>query len=433
VAVLLGFALPVSAQYAGPAVLSRGEAPSAMSWPDIRFRPFVEVSGTWDTGLAAVKVSDSGELAKESSLGMGLAWGVSGTHSWRYTKLGVSYRGGLNHYFRDAGFDNLNQSMLIGLTRRLTPRMTMTINSSAGIFTRDYGLLGLQQTVPFDPATTSIPRTDFFDNRTIHLSTVGTLIYQRTARLSFSFSGNGFTTRRRSQALYGVVGAGAQSDVQYRLTRRVTVGGSYAYQHYDFTKVLGVTDGHGVAGSFAFQLSRLLEFSAYAGAIRVETKFSQTVPLAPAIVALLGITESQQIVHSIFWVPQMGARLSRTFENGVAYLGVGHGITPGNGLFLTSTMSSAFAGYAYTGLRRWSLGAFAGYYRGSSKANIRGAYSNLSGSVAASRQIKHGFHFTAHFSARNYDSPSFAGYNRLIYTARVGLSYSPGDLPLRIW
>src|ERR1035437_10553014 len=37
---VLAWAMPLFAQYAGPAILSRGEAPSALAQPQIDFRPF---------------------------------------------------------------------------------------------------------------------------------------------------------------------------------------------------------------------------------------------------------------------------------------------------------------------------------------------------------------------------------------------------------
>jgi hypothetical protein len=35
--------------------------------------------------------------------------------------------------------------------------------------------------------------------------------------------------------------------------------------------------------------------------------------------------------------------------------------------------------------------------------------------------------------ARRYDSGTFSRYDRLIYRGTIGISFSPGDLPVRIW
>lgn len=75
---LMGWALPVCAQYAGPAILSRGEVPAAMAAPELHFRPFLEITGVYDSGLAAVGVTNQGGLANQSSPGVAIAWGISG-------------------------------------------------------------------------------------------------------------------------------------------------------------------------------------------------------------------------------------------------------------------------------------------------------------------------------------------------------------------
>ncbi len=430
---LLSVAVPGFAQYAGPAILTRGEAPAAMSAPEIRFRPFVEITAVYDTGLAGVAVNNQGDLANSSSYGLNFAWGVSGTHSWRRTKVGLEYRGSIDHYFQQTFYDSLNQSMLLGISHRLTRRATFTLNTGAGTYSRDFGLAALPQTVPFDPSTIYIPTTDFFDNRTYYLTTQGNLSLQKTARLSFNIGGLGFLNRRRSSALYGVVGAGAVGDVQYRISRQTTIGAGYGYQHYEFNRILGGTDVHMLSFAFARRLTRWTEFSGFAGAARGETKFLQVVQISPIIAALLGITTSTQIVHNIFWEPNVSGRLSRTFHTGVLYVAGGHEITPGNGLFLTSATTSVFGGYSYTGLRRWSFGTQVAYSRADSFGNIQGGYGSESIGLSVSRQIIHSVHFLASYSARHYDSPDFSKYNRFIHNVRIGLGFAPGDVPLRIW
>jgi hypothetical protein len=129
----------------------------------------------------------------------------------------------------------------------------------------------------------------------------------------------------------------------------------------------------------------------------------------------------------------VGARLSRTFRRGVAYASAGHSMTPGNGLFLTSSNTNAGAGYSYTGLRYWSFNMQAGWDRAKSLGNVLGYYGNTSGGLSVSRDIGHGLHAVASFSARQYQSPDFSKYNRLIYTARIALGFTPGDIPLRVW
>lgn len=431
--IYVAIAAPAAAQYAGPSILSRGEAPAAMSVPQIDFRPFLTVTGTYDTGLAGVSVNSQGQLATSASYGTMFTAGISGVHSWKRTKIGLDYSGSVNHYFHQTNFDSTSQTLSLGITENLSRHLTLNLRESAGMFSQNFNTLGLPQTVPFDSSQSYIPVTDFFDNRTIYGTTQADLVYQRNARLSFDFGGDGFINRRLSTSLFSVVGASARGDAQYRVTRRTTIGAQYSYTHFSFSHIFSSTDVHGASFTFSSRLTKWWEFSGFGGFMRVESKFIQLVPLDPVVAQLLGTASGVAVVYSNQYIPNYGARLSRTFHRGVAYVTAGHTVTPGNGLFLTSQMTTASAGYTFTGLRRWSFTAQTLYDHGSSIGNIVGTYGDVSGGVSVSRQIVKLLHFIAGFDARAYQSPSFNLYNRTVYDAHIGLGFTPGDIPLRLW
>ena len=362
-----------------------------------------------------------------------MAGGVSGSHSWRHTKIGLDYHGSLYHYFKQTYYDSSNHSLLLDVTHQFSRHVSLTLRETAGTFSQDFGLLGLPQAVSYDPAQSYVPTTDFFDNRTIYFSTQADLTYQKSARLSFSFGGDGFLVRRRSTALAGVTGATARGDVQYRVSRRSTLGANYTYSQFSYAHIFSTTGIHAAVVSFSTRLSRWVEFSAYGGAMRVEDKFIQSVPVDPAITALLGITQGLELSYHVNYLPALSARLSRAFPKGVLYASGTRSVTPGNGLFLTSNMTTVAAGYTYTGIRRWSFDLQAGYDRGKSLQNFVGNYGDYRGGFLLSRQIARSFYAISGVTARKYDSSTFAKYNRVIYDARVGFGFSPGDVPVRIW
>jgi hypothetical protein len=197
--------------------------------------------------------------------------------------------------------------------------------------------------------------------------------------------------------------------------------------------VFSGTDIHGIAATYGIRLTRFWEFTGLGGVMRSETKFLQPVSIDPTIAALIGASTGALIIHRIDYVPNVSGRISRTFRRGVAYLSAGHAMNPGNGLFLTSSSTSAAAGYTYTGLRKWSFNIESGYDRSKSLGNVLGYYGNVGGSFSASRELGHSLHAIASFYARQYQSPDFTKYNRLIYSARLGIGFTPGDIPLRIW
>jgi hypothetical protein len=434
-AVVLSLALPVWAQYAGPAILSRGEAPAAMKGAPIAFRPFVELNGIYDTGLTGVAIQNNqGDLASDKAFGVELGGGVSGSHNWRHTALGLDYRGSFRHYSKKTYFDGTDQALNLGLSHQLSRHVMFNLRQSAGSFSRDFGLAAsLQSTIPFDPVASYLPNTDFFDNRTLYLSSQADITYQRSARLSFNGGGDYFTAKRRSKALYGITGQSARGDVQYRIGRYTTIGTAYSYSRYSFSKGFGGSDIHNLVGSFAIRLTKQLEFSSYVGAYRAETKFIQAVQIDPVIAAIIGQSTGARIVHRIDTSPAVGMRLSRTFRKSVATLAFTRNATPGNGLFLTSSTNSVDGQLGYNGFKYWSASASAGYQFSDVISNVVGSYKSYSAGGSVGRRIFPATHLRLTFMARRYDSGTFSRYDRLIYRGTIGISFSPGDLPVRIW
>jgi hypothetical protein len=424
---------PAFAQYAGPAILLRGEAPAAMQGAPIDFRPFLELTGSYDAGLNGVAVNSQGNPVDDKGFGVQATGGVSGTHSWKHVSLGLDYRASIRHNPSIPFYDGTDQILNLGLNYRLSRHTAFSLRESAGIFSNNYSVPSLSQAVPFDPAGAFIPRNDFFDNRTIYLSTQADLTVQRSARLSLNFGADGFLQRRRSTALYGVTGAGARGDLQYRLTRRSTIGAGYTYTHYSFTGIFSSTDLHGVVVTYGLRVSRNLEFSGYGGVMRAETKFQQNVPLDPAVAAIIGVGFASEVAYRVDYVPNVAGRLAYTVQRGVFYVSGGHTVLPGNGLFLTSTSTYAGVGYAYTGLKRWSINASAGYNRSNSIGNVTGNYGSYQGSLSASRSLFRYTHGVISANFNKYNSGVFSNYNRWTYSFRAGLGFTPGDIPLRLW
>lgn len=405
-----------------------------MAAPQVSFRPYIELTGVYDTGLSGVAVVNAqGDLANTTAEGIELTGGISGFHSWKHTSIGLDYRGSLRHYDKSTYYDGTEQSLMLGITHQFTRHVTLTLRETAGVFSWGSGLLGLPQSIGYDPNSPAIPTADFYDNQTIYFNTDASLTIQKTARLSFSFGGSGSLVRRRSSALYGVTGAMAHGDLQYRLTRRTTIGAMYSFTHYDFIGILGGTDMHSVVMTYATALSKNWEISLYGGFARLENKFEQLVPLAPPIQALLGISAVPTVVYSKSYIPNAEGRLSHTFPKGVLYISGGRTVTPGNGLFLTSSSTTGSIGYNFTGLRRWSFGANGAYMAMQSLGNVVGRYNTATGGFTASRQLTRSFHAVASFMATKYSSPTFSNYNRPMYVARIGFGWTPGDVPLRIW
>jgi hypothetical protein len=404
-----------------------------MSAGQIDFRPFVSVSGTYDTGLNGVSVNPNGTPVNDASYGVVLGFGVSGAHSWKRTRIGLNYSGGYTHYVKSF-YDGFNsQSLELSISHQLSRHALLSISTDAALYGSNQASPTLPQTIAFDPNTTYIPTNDFFNNRTVSVSSQAGVTIQRSTRLSYSFGGDAFLTRRRSAALYGSEGIGAHADVQYRISRRSTIGGTYSFIHYFFTGIAGSTNSHSTSASYSVVLSRSTQFSAYGGISRYENLFVQIVPIDPAIAAVIGISSAQRVSYQANITPNVGARLSKVVPRGTIFLAAGHGINPGNGLFLTSTSTNAGGGYSYTGLRRWSISAGANYNASNSQGNVIGSYGSYSASLNVSRQVMRLTHGVFTVYARKYTSGDFQNYNKWVYAVNLGLSFAPGDIPIRFW
>jgi hypothetical protein len=222
----------------------------------------------------------------------------------------------------------------------------------------------------------------------------------------------------------------------------VSIGGGYNFSHYGFSNGIGSSIIQGGTLSLSSRFDRWTEFSFYGGASVVNSTFEQTIPISPAILAILcppnlvqacPLVASTVINNNTFWAPNFGARLSRSFQRGAVYLNAGESITPGNGLFLTSRAETVSAGYGYSGLRKWSMNIGISYVRALSLGNIQGGYGQVSGSFALSRQLIGHVSFVTSFSATQYQSGTFTDYNHLIYSATVGLGFSSKNIPVRFF
>jgi hypothetical protein len=399
----------------------------------IDFRPFLEITGSYDSGLSGVSVNSQGNPVNDKSFGVQAAGGVSGTHLWKHVRLGLDFRASVRHNPSISYYDGTDQSLALGVIDRLSRHTTFSLRENAGLSSNNFAQPVSSQAVPFDTASAYIPRNDFFDNRTIYLSSQADLTVQKTARLSLNFGADGFLQRRRSAALYGVTGAGARADLQYRLTRRSTIGAGYTYTHYAFTGIFSSTDLHGLVATYGLRVSRNFEFSGYGGMTRAETKFEQNVPLDPAVAAIIGVAVASEVAYRVNYVPNFAGRLSYTVQRGVFYVSGGRSITPGNGLFLTSLSTNVGAGYAYTGLKRWSINVSTGYNRSNSIGNVTGIYGSYQGTLSASRSLFRHTHGVLSANFSKYDSAVFRNYNRWTYSIRVGFGFTPGDVALRLW
>jgi hypothetical protein len=427
---LLGLSAPLGAQYTGPAMLTRGEVPLSMQPLQIDFRPYLMLSGIYDGGFTGISADPN---AVGDVYGVEASFGVYGLHRWKHTSLGLDYRGSLTHYTQRSSSDSMDHTVSLGLTRQTSRHTALSLRESAGTYTRSFGMFSYGGMGTYDPTMGYLPNNEYYDNRTTFLSSHADLTYRKSARLSFNFGGDFFAVHYRSPALYGMNGTSARGDISYRISRHSSLGLGYSFSRYRFSRQIGGTDTHSLVGTYGLRLGKNVEFSLYGGIVRAESQFVRLVGLDPAIAALLGTPTQLALAYRLDNGVSAGGRLLRSFRHSSLSFGVSHGITPGNGIFLTSAVTSATAEYSFTGPRRWNVGLSAMYSRADANSDLTGNYSNFTGGVGATRQIFRGTHLSLRLDARQYDSNTYSRYTRVLYRATVGLAFSPRSIPLRLW
>jgi hypothetical protein len=432
-AIFLGCALCLMAQsdqeYGGPAILSRGQTPTLGARAPVAFRPYIGLSGIYDNGLLPVSVNGTGQIPSADAFGVQLNLGLYGYHTWSHSTLGLDYRGDFRHYSPKTYYDGFNQSLALIFTHEPSRHVMLTLRNAAGIYTLNSFLAGFGG---LGPAYLQLPQNDIYDNQVVFLNTSADLTYRKSTRLSFNIGGEGDLVRRRSNALYGVTGATARADMQYRITRHTTVGLDYRFIHFDYTKAFGNANVHTIGIDYSTQFTRHLQFSARVGGARIESLNLALVHLDPTVAALLGQSVGVQAAYRLGYMPDILARLTETFRRSTFGVGFSDTVNPGNGVYLTSRAESATASYSYTGLRYWNFGIDANYSRLTALVQTLGAYDTYGASGGVTRQLGKGLHAVLHMDARHYNVAG-GHFKHDEYRVTLGLTYSPGDLPLALW
>ena len=419
-------------EYAGPAILSRGLG--AFMNPDrelLRLRPFASVNGIYDTGLTAISVNETGQLLSRDAYGAEADFGVTGYRAWQQSLLGLQYHGRLRHYSRYSYYDGFDNFFGLNLVHRPSRRVTVQISPAVASYSRGYFVPDVGSAY-YSPELTALTQGELFDSRVNAVIGSGRLIYQRTTRLSFSLGGNGFSTRRHSQLLAGVTGYSAVGDLAYRLSRYQSIGVDYSFTHYDFQRVFGDTDAHGIGLNYSVQIGRDWTLALRAGGHRVEISRLQSVPLDPVIAAIVGQGVAVSTTYLQVYQPTFGGRLARRYRRGAVDFEYTRSISPGNGLYLTSAVERGGLGASYRGTRRASFYVHASALQYRSLVQNLGRYRSLWGDVGMNYTLGRALALSLSVGARQYEVRN-TQLDRVSFRASVGLTYSPGELPFSLW
>jgi len=251
--------------------------------------------------------------------------------------------------------------------------------------------------------------------------------------MSFNFGGSGYLVRRQSTALYGMTGYSARADGMYRLTKRFSLGGTYNFTHFDYLRVFGAADFHSVGAVVSYAFSKRAEITLQGGVSRVETLLLQVVTVDPVVAAITGQTSGLVAGYGLNYTPQLGARFAYGLRRSRFEATYNQGVSPGNGFYLTSRQDTVTAQYSYSGIRTWTVHALGTYTSLGGLAATVANYHMYSAGVNADHSFRGSPIALTMGVFVNVYNVGGGTYNGNQFRASVGLAYSPGQIPVRLW
>jgi hypothetical protein len=418
-------------EYSGPAVLSRSYSVNRPLIPQqLKWKEFAGVSFIYDTGLAGPPIS----LTNYHFTGAQLSWGLAGRHFWRHDQIGVHYQGDYSRYSSNSFYSGANNAITMDYTHVVSRHISLTLSGTGSIFSPNYVLstptLGSDTTIA-NINLASSPNIQIFDNGVKQISSEADLTWQKTARLSFNFGGGYFAISRDSPALQGATGQQARWDTNYRLTKTTTIGAYYSFSHYTYPHGSGNSGTNTIGAIYSFAFSKSMQIRLRGGISRIETLGLETVPIDPAIAALLGVSTGIIDAYTKAWTSDISAQLIKDFRGGkTAFISYARGVSPGNGIYQTSRQESLSGGLNVTILRRYSARLDFGWDTLSAATQSLGNYQSEYGRISLSRNFRRGFgaNFVAEF--RHFDLANFASARNQVRITS-GVTWSPVEG--RLW
>lgn len=400
----------------------------------MRLRFFASVRGTYDSGLTAVRFQSNGAPTNSSGYGYGAIGGIYGYKEWRRTQLMGSYMLGYQDYAKSANTGaGINQSVSLGLTHMLSRRITFQSSIRGSSLTRSFGSgYGfIRPGEETDPVNDDQGLDDVYDNRTYRISNSNSMVFQLTPRVQTAATGGGFLTKRTG-SLVSVSGVFASGDISRRITRTQTLSINYNFSQFNYSNRYGNTFMQGVGLGWGMALGRRWELGLNGGITMIKIDSLRNIILDPAIAAIIGQTHGTETLYRESFYPIYQARLMGNFRRSNMSIRYGQRITPGNGSFLTSRMESGGVSYGFTGVRKMNVTLISGFNRMHNLMINSAQGTNLYAGVVAGYQLRSDLQFNVSVIGRQFESAA-TDFSRRGVRVAVGLSYSPGEVPLALW
>jgi hypothetical protein len=399
---------------AGPTILTRGElqippeAATGMRGDYFNFSAFADFTYNSYEPFATYVGAVSGIEGFDAGLGVSLL------HYFPSGAISLNYTGGYREYpgLNTDPVNNIIQNLNLGFNKQFNRRLLFTFGENAGwnpggwiphpVITPEFALGLNLVAVRYESSLTSVG-----------------LSYLQTKRLSWQFGGDFSELRYVPTSNFGSFGAMMSAGLNYRLTKRTTVGATASYQYFSFLQLHGTSQSDGAYLSLSHQFGPRIEVGVSGGALRTSYGAGSA-----DVVGSTPLTGGSHAIYS----PFASGRLSISRKRVSFGLSGGEAVSAGNGIFLTSKMIYAGGGLTYAATRKWSFGLSGGYQR---FVSINGGASSpdeyASGSI--DYKLSHHIGVRASGSYTSYETITiYQGHS--YYNIIAGVFFTSADRPL---
>lgn len=424
-----------SSAYSGPAVLSRSYTLLRPSIPaQERWDPFLGVNAIYDSGLEGFQSTATNGYTTGGSFGAELLWGISGRHYFHHDVIGLNYRGDLQHYTPAKYFNGSNHWVTLDYTHMFSRRLSVSLVEAGSIYSQNFTLVN-PVSITEEAATNPIntPNVQIFDNGWKQATSGIDVTYQKTARLSFNAGASGFIFRPEASYLIAASGGSAHGDGMYRVTRRTTVGVTYSYNNFWYHRGIGRSRFHTIDGVYSWALGSTMQLHARGGASRLDSSGFAAGYLNPQVAGLVGQGNGITQYRSIQWISDYAVQFTKSFRRSrSASISYNRGLSPGNGLYLTSRQQDIAASGSMILFRHYYFSAGVGYDSLSATAQNLGDYRAMYAFFGGSRPMRHGMQANLRFDFRHFDVGNAPLLNNT-FRVTLGLTWSPVEGLHRLW
>jgi len=415
----------------GPDILGRGNRGAGLHGTDtLPIRVQASVNATYDTSILGYTLSSLGQLKSLSAAGVEAGFGVSGRKLSRRAFIGIDYGANYTHYNSATFYNGTNHEMNLAAGVRLNKNWQLNTQVAAGTSNRFLGGPAVFQSSEFE--FLSAPIGELFDSRSYFLANTTSATYTKSSRQSFRFSGTGATVRRRARGLIDMQSYGASTDWVYRVNRRLSVGASYTFSHYDYTKVFGESDTHTLGIHVGRRVGRDWNFNLSATGTKQNTVGVRNFALDPVIASILGRSTGTEVFDSNNLIYGYGASITRRISRSSVQLRAQRAITPGNGYFLTSINHTAGVNFVHNFSRDLAASGSMGYTKLSSLGFASGAFTGWTGGAGLTYKLTETFGINTRYDWRTFDLQQTT-FGRTGFRASAGVTYFPQRGVAGLW